>query len=98
MTQPVSMSAAPVPEDTGPGETVAERRQRAREAGYDASLDNSLNVDPVGAVEAAIEVATRVRLDGFIISAAAHEAGVPPGVVAASLPAALRLLGLEVEE
>lgn len=95
MTQPVSMSAAPVPEDAGPGETVAERRQRAREAAWDHA-----DVTPdetIPSVEEAIEVATRVKLDGFIISAAAHEAGVPPGVVAASLPAALRLLGLEVE-
>lgn len=84
---------------------VFDRRQRAREAGRDASLDESLNVDPVAAVEAAIETATRAQVDRDVRAAAwqAHEARTAPmegpddPEFVAMLIAAFEAAGFEVE-
>lgn len=62
---------------------IDERRQRAREAAYDAwqAHEDSPTGPLVAAIEAAIEVCTQVRLTDEVLYAAA-------GAVAAPMPAA----------
>lgn len=76
-----------------------ERRQRAREAGYDEGTDSRF----AEGIDAAIEAATRVRLDADIESAAYRElASAAPGrhhsAVKRALTAAFRAAGFEVEQ
>lgn len=50
---------------------IEDRRQRAREAAYDAWQDEDSPVGPLtAAIEAAIEVCTQVRIDEVLYTAA----------------------------
>jgi len=66
-----------------------DRRQQAREAGWDAIVD----VGAREALETAIETATRVRITQEMIDAYSAESNIDDG-----LAAALRTAGFEVEE
>jgi hypothetical protein len=97
MTQPLPRPTA-TPIEAPAADPIKERRQRAREAGfdtYDEERDGGALFE--AAIEAAIETATRVRIDPLVVSRAAFEAGIDPGALGEALPIALRLLGLEVQ-
>lgn len=94
MTQPLPRPTA-TPIEAPAADPIRERRQRAREAAYDAmEIGDSIEAK---AIEDAIEIATRVRIDPLVVSRAAFEAGIDPGALGEALPIALRLLGLEVQ-
>lgn len=85
-----------VPKASAP---VLDRRQRAREAGWDATVGWSQE-STAAAIEAAIETATRVRVTVESIRAMLREVdhiGVNNGGIGAGVAAALRELGFEVE-
>lgn len=71
---------------------IADRRQRALEAFYDASGPAGESERP----EVAIEVATQVKITDDIVRAAAIQG--PDGVVAEILKVAFRAAGFEVVE
>jgi hypothetical protein len=86
---------------------ILDRRQRAREAGLDAIDDPGLiRSQHASAIEAAIEVATRVKITPEVIEAgraawqaAGGEWTEDPGLrQVARLAASLRALGFEVVE
>lgn len=77
-----------------------DRRQRAREAALDEPAWNLATTDEVNRIGAAIETATRVKLDDAIVQAA--RPGVEPGSVMwtrtrAKLARAFAAAGFEVE-
>lgn len=75
---------------------LADRRQRAREAGHDLA-GPSIVGDNVAAIEAAIETATRVQVTEEILARARQES--PDGFIAVrAVIAAFRAAGFEVEE
>jgi hypothetical protein len=78
-----------------------DRRQRAREAGYDACAVSVPTESESAAIECAIETATRVRIDDGIIDAALKVVSAGPGARPRSVNAiiaAFRAAGFEVEQ
>jgi len=95
----------PCPVDCGADawskEELADRRQRARETFWDDWGGQAMPGSPE-ALDAAIETATRVRVDDDILSAACFASGLhenlygPP--MRAALRAAFAAAGFEIEE
>lgn len=88
----------------GSADALADRRQRAREAGYDACAVSMPTESESAAIECAIETATRVRIDADVISAACiigktYSPGRSPREqVREIIEAAFRAAGFEVEQ
>jgi hypothetical protein len=85
----------------GDDEARVERQQRAREAGLDAYPSDGVPFAGPGAMlDAAIETATRVRVDADVIAAFkqyGHPLPLEPNIIPA-LTAAFRAAGFEVEQ
>lgn len=77
------------------------RRQRAREAGLDAAADDGSEFDWGDKLDAAIETATRVRIDDEIVRAALEAVSAGPaafGRYHTAVKAAFKAAGFEVEQ
>ena len=79
---------------------IEDRRQRAREAAYDAVLRTPGYYETRAAIEAAIEAATRVKVTPEAIEAfdVERNGSMDAGDIPAGLAAALAALGFEVVE
>lgn len=78
---------------------IEARRQRAREAGLDATVGMWDGEDLSNGLESAIEAATRVTITGEAIEAFMRDGGlIPRTTILYGLRAALTALGFEVTE
>lgn len=87
--------------DEGPLEARTDRRQRAREAYYDACAEPGRVEGSAIALETAIETAMRVRITPEIILAYLEAPDPPesdPDMIEEKLRAAFRAAGFEVEQ